>query len=83
MSARIKLLWDFHGPDAEKIASHHQLHLDQFAEKEQINNPISGVERFSEMHSFAFLVIDKEIMIPVRDALKPHRAQVYNEENIT
>lgn len=83
MAERIKLIWDFHGPDAEKIASHHQLHLNQFAERELLNTPVSGVECLSEMHVIAFLVVDKTAMIAVRDTLKPHRGQVYLESKTT
>lgn len=74
----IKLIWDFYGPDAEKIAAHHQIHLNQFAENKQLANPITGVENSTETHSIAFLVVDKKQMIAVRDALKPHRGQHYN-----
>ncbi len=77
MSDRLKLIWDFRGPDAEKIASHHEIHLKQYAESEQLNNYLTGVEEVSEMHTTAFLVIDKDVMISVRDALKPHRGQVF------
>lgn len=78
MAEQIKLIWGFHGPDAEKIAAHHQIHLNQFAENKQLTNPITGVENPTETHSIAFLVVDKQQMIAVRDALKPHRGQHYN-----
>tara|TARA_R110000850_G_scaffold80862_1_gene173610 strand:+ start:165378 stop:165617 length:240 start_codon:yes stop_codon:yes gene_type:complete len=78
MAERLKLIWDFRGPDAEKIALHHEIHLKEYADKEQVNNPLTGIEEISEMHITAFLVVDKNAMIPVRDALKPHRGQVYN-----
>lgn len=76
---RIKLIWDFYGPDAGKIAQHHVIHLNEYAGYEQLNHPISGVESISEMHCIAFLVIDQDKMIAVRDALKPHRGQHYKE----
>lgn len=78
MAERLKLIWDFKGPDAGKIASHHEVHLKEYAESEQLSNPLTGVEEISEMHVVAYLVVDKDAMIPVRDALKPHRGQVYN-----
>jgi len=31
------------------------------------------------MHSLAYLVVDEAKMKPLRDALKPHRGQVYSE----
>lgn len=72
---RIKLIWDFHGPDAEKIAQHHVIHLNEFAEIEQLKLPLTGNERIAEMHFIAYLVVDQYKMIAVRDALKPHRGQ--------
>lgn len=77
--ARIKLLWDFHGPDSKKIAEHHAIHLNEFAEREQLENTLTGVETIAEMHCVAYLVVNQEKMIVVRDALKPHRGQVFNQ----
>lgn len=77
--SRIKLIWDFHGPDAEKIAQHHAIHLNEFAKHEQLNHSLTGVESISEMHFIAFLVVDSKKMILVRDALKPHRGQHFKE----
>lgn len=79
MSEHIKLIWDFHGPDAEKIATHHQIHLNQFAESKELVNPLSGIETLTDMHAIAFLVVERKQMIEVRDALKPHRGVVYNQ----
>ncbi len=77
---RIKLIWDFHGPDAEKIAQHHVIHLNEFAAHKQLNQSLTGVESIAEMHFIAFLVVDQDKMIAVRDALKPHRGQHYKED---
>jgi len=76
MEVRIKLIWDFRGPDAEKTAQHHVHHLNEFAAMELLENPVSGVESISEMHYVAFLVVERSKMISVRDALKPHRAVI-------
>jgi hypothetical protein len=76
---RIKLIWDFHGPDSEKIAQHHVIHLNEFAEIEQLALPVTGVESISEMHFIAYLVVDQNQMIAVRDALKPHRGQHFKK----
>lgn len=77
---RIKLIWDFHGPDAEKIAQHHVIHLNEFAELEQLNQPLTGVEPKSELHYVAYLVVDSDKMITMRDALKPHRGQHFKKD---
>jgi len=40
---------------------------------------ITGFEHVNEMHSYAFMVTEESNMITLRDALKPHRAEVYQE----
>ncbi len=74
---RIKLLWDFRGPNCLKTAEHHAIHLSEFADKEDLKNTLTGVDILSDMHAIAYLVVDKSFMIEVRDALKPHRGQLY------
>lgn len=76
MEERIKLIWDFRGPDSKKTAQHHVHHLNEFAAMELLENPLSGVESISEMHFIAFLVVDRSKMILVRDTLRPHRAVI-------
>jgi len=73
---RIKLIWDFRGPDAFNTAKHHQIHLDEYVKNENIPNAESGFEQFSDFYSIAFLTVHKDNMIAVRDALKPHRGEV-------
>jgi len=36
MSRKIKLLWDFRGPDAKATAEHHTIHLKEFATLEKL-----------------------------------------------
>ncbi|WP_298351025.1 hypothetical protein [uncultured Dokdonia sp.] len=74
---RLKLIWDFRGPDAEKIALHHEIHLKEYASAKELATPITGVEKQSEDFALAYLVVDKEAMKPVRDDLKPHRGQLF------
>ncbi|MCB0463061.1 MAG: hypothetical protein R2816_02960 [Flavobacteriaceae bacterium] len=73
----LKLIWDFKGPDALITAQHHEIHLKQYIEREKAPVTITGVETLNEMHSIAFLVVREDNMKPIRDAIKPHRAQVY------
>ena len=70
---RVKLVWDFRGPDAEHFAVHHEIHLKEFAEVRNLNDPLTSAEELGPMHWMATLVVDKDRMIEVRDALKPHR----------
>lgn len=74
---KLKLIWDFHGPDAQKIAEHHEIHLKEFITKENLPLEITGTEQISDLQSIAFLVVYENEMLPVRDALKPHRGEWY------
>ena len=76
---QLKLIWDFRGPDALKIAQHHDTHLKEFIVLEKTDLNITGFEQLSDMHSIAFMVVNDTEMKPIRDALKPHRGQVYSE----
>jgi len=75
---KLKLIWDFRGPAAKKTAEHHLIHLKEYIKIENLDIKITGTEDISEMHSMAYLVVDEANMKPIRDALRPHRGQVYN-----
>jgi hypothetical protein len=77
MMRQIKLIWDFRGPDAAKIAEHHEIHLKEFIAAEKLPLDITGFEIKNEMHAVAYMVVTDENMIAVRDALKPHRGEIY------
>ena len=77
MSRKIKLIWDFRGEASAKTAEHHEIHLKEYINKEQLSINITGFEVKNEMHAIAFMVVTDENMIPVRDALKPHRGELY------
>ena len=79
MNRKIKLIWDFRGPAAEKIAEHHEKHLKEFISFEKLDLNITGYQHINEMYSFAFMVVEESAMISVRDALKPHRGEVYED----
>lgn len=68
------MIWDFHGPHAEGTATHHAIHLKQFAEKESIEFREDGSEKLGANHHIAYIVIKRSDMILVRDALRPNRA---------
>jgi hypothetical protein len=76
---KLKLIWDFRGPDASKIAEHHEIHLKEYIQLEKLNITITGFEVINEFHSIAYLVVNESDMKPIRDALKPHRGQVYQD----
>ena len=77
MGDRIKLIWDFRGPAAAKTAEHHERHLKEYIAVEGTALDITGYRHLGEMHSYAFMVVEKSEMIAVRDALKPHRGEVF------
>jgi hypothetical protein len=81
MSRKIKLIWDFRGPASEKTAQHHEIHLKEYIWIEKLPIKITGFEIKNEMHAIAFMVVTDENMITVRDALKPHRGEVYLIDN--
>ena len=77
MSRQIKLIWDFRGPAAAKTAEHHEIHLKEYISIEKLSPNITGFKIIDEMYALAFMVVNEENMIPVRDALKPHRGELF------
>lgn len=78
MSKKIKLLWDFRGSTASKTAEHHEIHLKEYIKAEHLALNITGFETYNNMYAVAFMVVEEQDMIPVRDALKPHRGEIYD-----
>ena len=76
MNRKLKLIWDFRGPDAKRTADHHAIHLKEFAIREELSVQESGVEERGEMHSIAYMIVEEKDMILVRDALRPDRGEV-------
>lgn len=76
---KLKLIWDFKGPDALKIAQHHDIHLKEYVSIQKTALNITGFETINEFHAIAFIVVNDDEMKPIRDALKPHRGQIYED----
>ncbi|MFT6799596.1 MAG: hypothetical protein ACJAWA_001726 [Nonlabens sp.] len=74
---KLKLIWDFKGPDAARTAAHHLIHLDDFIASEEVASIATGVEAINDKHHIAFIALEEEHMPSVRDALKPHRGQLW------
>ena len=74
---QIKLIWDFRGEASAKTAEHHEIHLKEYISIEKLPLNITGFEIKNEMHAIAFIVVTDENMISVRDALKPHRGEIF------
>ena len=77
----IKLIWDFRGPDAHGVALHHEAHLKEYIASEDMNVPLTGHKDLSDLHSVAFMVVAEGQMPQVRDALRPHRGEIYEEQS--
>lgn len=81
MARKIKLIWDFRGAVAAKTAEHHEIHLKEYIRSEKLPLNITGFQVIDEMYALAFMVVEEGNMIAVRDALKPHRGEVYTITN--
>jgi hypothetical protein len=73
---KIRLIWDFRGQEALKIAEHHCVHLEEFALKANLDYQPCSVMEYTELHSIAFITVNEGDMPVFRDALKPHRAEL-------
>ncbi|WP_420552466.1 hypothetical protein [Tenacibaculum aiptasiae] len=73
MSRKIKLIWDFKGPDGLETAKHHCIHLKEFAQIDNLPYDEVNYKEVSPMHTYAFITVDETYMKTFRDALKPHR----------
>jgi len=76
LKRKIKLIWDFRGQEALKIAEHHCEHLKEFAAIDNLEYYEIDVVQISEVYCIAFVIVDEKNMITYRDALKPHRGEV-------
>lgn len=79
MEKKIKFIWDFRGPAALKTAEHHEIHLKEYIAIEGLSINVTGFSMLNDMHSIAYMVVEESSMIPLRDALKPHRGEIYVE----
>ncbi len=77
---RLKLIWDFRGPDASKTAEHHEIHLKEYAIREDLQDYKTAYEDLNKMYSIAFIIVYERDMISIRDALRPHKGEVYEGE---
>lgn len=76
MSRKIKLIWDFKGPDGLATAKHHCIHLKEFAQIDSLMYHEVNHTELNPMHTIAFIIVDEGNMIIFRDALKPHRGEL-------
>jgi hypothetical protein len=79
MGQKIKLFWDFRGMDAQQFTKHHIHHLEEYAVGEQLMYNSTDTEVYSDMYAAAIMLVDESEMLKVRDALKPNRAEYFDE----
>ncbi|MAY22735.1 MAG: hypothetical protein CMC74_08145 [Flavobacteriaceae bacterium] len=77
---KVKMIWDFRGPNAHPIATHHAKHLEEYAIAENLPDWDIGVSLVSEMHSIAYFIVPEALVPELRTALKPNRGQRYQED---
>ena len=75
---KIKMLWDFRGPDALKTAEHQCIHLKEFFEKEGIEFHHIKTEKQSDVFVSAFAIVNETDVEVLRKTLKPNRGQLAN-----
>ncbi|MGY8932862.1 MAG: hypothetical protein ACKVIM_01690 [Flavobacteriales bacterium] len=76
MTRKIKLIWDFRGPNSLKIAEHHCIHLKEYTQMENLHFYEIETTIVSDIYTVAYLIIDEKDMDASIEALKPHRGQV-------
>ena len=79
MERKIKLIWDFRGPDAQTTAQHHEIHLREYIDAQALPLKLTGTDPLGDAHTTAWMVVEEKFMIPVRDALRPHRGEVFQD----
>ncbi len=77
LDRKIKMIWDFRGPGASRMAEHYQKHLEEFIVIEELKFDITGFKHLSSTHSIAYMVVAEFEMKEVREILKPHRGEIY------
>ena len=73
---KIKLIWDFRGPVAKETAQHHLKHLQEFFKIQNKTLISSGIESLSDLHTFAYVIVNKAELDFYKFSLRPHRGQL-------
>ena len=76
MKKKIKLIWQFSGTNALKIADHHLVHLNEYILQHDIDVIDKGTESINEFSSISFIIIDNDLVKKLRVVLKPHKGLI-------
>jgi len=73
---KIRLIWDFRGPDAIETAKHHVIHLKEFAEIEKLPFYDVNYQMKNDYLAMAYIIIDEKNLSVYKNALKPDRGTI-------
>ena len=73
MKKKIKLIWQFSGIEALKIAEHHLVHLHEYMQTEDLVAIDKGTELINEFSAISFVIIYNSFVDKLRLDLKPHK----------
>ncbi|MEE9349663.1 MAG: hypothetical protein V3U80_06415 [Flavobacteriaceae bacterium] len=79
MNRKIRLIWEFRGPDSLGIAKHHVIHLQEFAKMENLAFYEVNTIEHSNYFNSAFIIVDEKDMLTYKNALKPDRGTVFRD----
>ncbi|MCO6461817.1 MAG: hypothetical protein J5I59_10455 [Saprospiraceae bacterium] len=80
MEQKVKLIWEYRGPEAHQIAEHYEHHLIEFIQEHKLTNQITGVENINDVYSVAFMVVEESEVEKVRSILRPRLAMPYESK---
>ena len=72
---KIKLIWEYKGPNANGIAEHQVIHLTEYCLKNKIEKVSTGIEKFQNNTWFAYLILLEDRHAEVAKELKPRFLQ--------
>ncbi|MBL4593442.1 MAG: hypothetical protein JKX68_06460 [Flavobacteriales bacterium] len=79
MNRKIKLIWEFSGPEAEETAKHHAVVLERVSAKKKIEYSIPGTEYINHVSWLAYLIVLEKNVPVIKDVLKPLRSEIFED----
>ena len=79
MNRKIKLIWEFSGPDAEERAKHHSTVLEVVSARENLEFSITGTEYINHVSWLAYLIVLEKNVPVIKGALKPLRSEIFED----
>jgi len=76
--SKVRLIWEFRGPNALHTAKHHKIHLEEFMASEKIVFHDISIAEHSDFFIAVFLIVNEQDVTQLRTQLKPHRGQRVN-----